>query len=110
MACGPFVARHEISRLHDRLLFRPSIPPSWRKMCERTALSLIAAAWRWSLPLLPPLLSAQLTPAQLYDGKPTRTADARLQPRTISLGSTTISAVGLLLAPLCCVTCNAASA
>jgi hypothetical protein len=42
----------------DRLLFRPNIIPSWHGSRERYALSPVAAACRWSLLLLSPLLSA----------------------------------------------------
>src|SRR5262245_33756333 len=55
----------------DRLLFRPDISPNPRGSCERYALSPVAAACRWWLLLLSPLLSAQPWSS---GGKLTRTA------------------------------------
>ena len=57
------------------MAFRPSAfqaghIPSWHGSCERYALSPVAAACRWSLPLLSRLLSTRRRPPI---SKPTRT-------------------------------------
>jgi hypothetical protein len=55
--------------------------PSWRRSCERPALSLIAAACQWSLLLLSPLLSNGPAPGIRWQADPDRRA-ARLESRT----------------------------
>jgi len=44
------------------MTFQAGHIPSWREFCERDALSLVAAASRWLLLLLSPLLSATVIP------------------------------------------------
>ena len=61
----------------DRLLFRPDISPSWRGSCERYRPSPVAAACRWLLLLLSPLLSAAIRKASAALGPASRSVPSR---------------------------------
>ena len=59
--------------------FQAGHMPSWRGSCERYALSPVAAACRWSLLLLSPLLSTRRRPS---GSKPTRTVQGMARVRS----------------------------